>query len=250
MKYSLQEILSLTLDIAERMIKCGAEVSRVEESMRIIFKGYKVKYYEVYAINTLLIATLRDDKNVVTEARRVRYNDTDFLQLENINTLSREICKNNKSRKQVLKELQAMKEDKNTLSLYIGQLLVAFFFTLFYGGKVIDAICALVVTSFLFLLNYYVPTKKTNKIIYNFLASFVIGIFSVFSSRIFPIINSDKVIIGNIMLLIPGLSIFLSIYDIFKGDTISGTTRFIEGIFLALAIAGGIGASLLIGGLL
>ena len=56
--------------------------------------------------------------------------------------------------------------------------------------------------------------------------------------------NSD----GDIMLLIPGLAIFTSIYDIVKGDTTSGTNRFVDGIFLALSIASGIAISLLLGG--
>ena len=43
---------------------------------------------------------------------------------------------------------------------------------------------------------------------------------------------------------------FISINDIFKGDTLSGLGRFTEGIFLALTIAAGVGLSLLIGGTL
>ena len=50
------------------------------------------------------------------------------------------------------------------------------------------------------------------------------------------------------MLLIPGLAIFTSVYDIVKGDTTSGTNRFVDGIFLALSIASGIAISLLLGG--
>jgi len=53
------------------------------------------------------------------------------------------------------------------------------------------------------------------------------------------------------MLLIPGLSMFISINDIFKGDTLSGIGRFTEGIFLALTIAAGVGLSLLmLGGII
>ena len=65
MKYKLSEILSLSLDVGEAMIKSGAEISRVEDTVRRICAGYNVKYIEVYAINSLLIATLRDDKTSV-----------------------------------------------------------------------------------------------------------------------------------------------------------------------------------------
>lgn len=250
MKYELKEILSLALDIAERMIKCGAEVSRVEDSMRIIFRGYNVKYYEVYAINSLILATLRSDDDVVTECRRVRYLDNDFLQLELVNDLSRSIVVKNKSRKEVMKELKKIKQKKNPLLLYLGEILAAFSFTLFFGGMFVDGLCSLIVSSILFLIDYFIPTKKINKMIYNFLASFIIGITSIFFYKLFTFINYDKVIIGNIMLLIPGLSMFISVYDIVKGDTVSGASRFIDGIFLALSISAGIALSLLLGGIL
>ena len=41
---------------------------------------------------------------------------------------------------------------------------------------------------------------------------------------------------------------FTSVYDIVKGDTTSGTNRFVDGLFLALSLAAGIAISLFIGG--
>ena len=59
----------------------------------------------------------------------------------------------------------------------------------------------------------------------------------------------DRIVIGNIMLLIPGISLTNSIRDMVSGDTMSGTLRFIEACILALAIAGGYFlASVLVGG--
>ena len=46
-KFSLKEILSISLDVGERMLKCGAEVSRVEKTITIICESYGVKYREV-----------------------------------------------------------------------------------------------------------------------------------------------------------------------------------------------------------
>ena len=43
-KFSLKEILSISLDVGERMLKSGAEVSRVEKAITIICESYGVKY--------------------------------------------------------------------------------------------------------------------------------------------------------------------------------------------------------------
>ena len=101
-KFSLKEILSISLDVGERMLKCGAEVSRVEKTITIICESYGVKYKEVFAMNSLIVATLRDENDSVTESRRIAYHENDLGQLERLNDLSRSICKKNVSRKIVL----------------------------------------------------------------------------------------------------------------------------------------------------
>ena len=67
-------------------------------------------------------------------------------------------------------------------------------------------------------------------------------------ARLFPALHVDKIMIGDIMLLIPGLMATNAIRDILIGDTISGVMRFIEAMLLAAVLALGlIGAIFLIG---
>ncbi len=250
MNYTLTEILSLSLDVGEAMIKCGGEISRVEDTIQRICKSYGVSYIEVYAINSLILATLRDDHTSVTESRRITYINNNLLELEAVNELSREICKQNRSRKEILQKIEEAKRVKNKSLICFGHLLAAFSFTLFFQGSYLDALFSACIAFFIYLIRTYFDQKRINQIVYNFIVSFIIGFLALCFSKIGSLIHFDKMIIGDIMLLIPGLSLFISIHDIFKGDTLSGTNRFIEGVFLALSIAGGIGLSLLLGGLL
>ena len=55
--------------------------------------------------------------------------------------------------------------------------------------------------------------------------------------------KADKIIIGDIMLLIPGLAFTNAVKDIFIGDTISGVMRLIETILWAAALALGFALS-------
>lgn len=248
---SLKETLSLSLDIGERMLKCGAEVSRVEQTISIICNGYGIKYMEVFAMNSLIVVTLRNKNDSVTESRRIMYHKTDLYQLEKLNELSRMICEKNISRKKVLKEIENCKKPKKDILILVGEVLAAFSFTLFFGGNLIDAFCALLIATVLFFIDKFTNHSNINKLIYNFLCSFIIGLMAIILTKIGFGNNFDKIIIGDIMLLIPGLSMFISINDIFKGDTLSGIGRFTEGIFLALTIAAGVGLSLLmLGGII
>ena len=53
------------------------------------------------------------------------------------------------------------------------------------------------------------------------------------------IANVDKIIIGNIMTLIPGIGLTNAIRDLFTGDSIAGLLRTIDAVLTALVIAAG-----------
>jgi uncharacterized membrane protein YjjP (DUF1212 family) len=58
----------------------------------------------------------------------------------------------------------------------------------------------------------------------------------------------DKIIIGNIMLVIPGIQFTNSLRDMINGDTISGLLNLSEALLKAIAVAMGFAVVLMIGG--
>ena len=56
----------------------------------------------------------------------------------------------------------------------------------------------------------------------------------------------DKIIIGTIMLLVPGLTVVNSIRDMMKGDLIAGLFELFNSIMSALAIALGVAGGIFI----
>ena len=54
-----------------------------------------------------------------------------------------------------------------------------------------------------------------------------------------PQLHLDKILIGDIMLLIPGLAMTNSIRNMLAGNTISGVVRLTESLIWAGALAGG-----------
>ena len=59
-------------------------------------------------------------------------------------------------------------------------------------------------------------------------------------------LNSDKVIIGTLMTLVPGIMITTFMRDIMAGDVLAGLIRFVESLLVAAAIAIGAGAALVV----
>lgn len=78
-----------------------------------------------------------------------------------------------------------------------------------------------------------------NRIIVTFLCSFAVGVTVLWFAKAFPSLNSGRIMIGDIMLLIPGVAVTISVRDIILGDTISGAIRLIESLFIAGGLAVG-----------
>ena len=64
-----------------------------------------------------------------------------------------------------------------------------------------------------------------------------------------PGFAADKIMIGDIMLLIPGLTVTNAMRDMIVGDTISGLLRLIESIWWAGALACGFMAAIWLTGI-
>ena len=63
--------------------------------------------------------------------------------------------------------------------------------------------------------------------------------------------DANKIIIGNIMYLIPGIALTNSLRDMVSGDIMSGLLRLFDAVLVAAAIAAGyILAGQLLGGVL
>ena len=90
----------------------------------------------------------------------------------------------------------------------------------------------------IWLMQMYFAPICTNNILFNFLCSFATGVLIGLAGHVLPI-HEDKVMIGDIMLLIPGLALTNAVKDMFVGDTITGSLRLVESLLWAAAIACG-----------
>jgi uncharacterized membrane protein YjjP (DUF1212 family) len=90
-----------------------------------------------------------------------------------------------------------------------------------------------------------------NQILINVVTTFLVSSLAILSVKAGLGSDANEIIIGNIMLLIPGIALTNSLRDMISGDIISGLLRFLDAILVAAAIAAGyIMAAQLLGGAL
>ena len=91
--------------------------------------------------------------------------------------------------------------------------------------------------------SYLLLDEKTGhtKTITNVLGSIVIAVTALLFYLAGLPIHFDKIIIGSIMPLVPGIPITNSIRDFINGDYLSGSIRAIDALLTAFCIAVGVG---------
>ncbi|MBQ4527438.1 MAG: threonine/serine exporter family protein [Clostridia bacterium] len=234
-----KKILNTILDFGELMVSVGAEINRVEDTLTRLGLSYGAKRMNVFAVtNNIIVTLIVENGTIYTQSRRFQSNaGTDFTKLEKLNSLSRKKCGGIISHDEFELEISQIKSEKsNKLKICLGSMLAGGAFTLFFGGTVCDAAAAVVFAVAIYFLQAYFRAFCPNNIIFNLISSFIVGIGICAVSQLASL-NADKVIIGDIMLLIPGIAFTNSMRDLLSGDTVTGIMRLVETVIWAAALA-------------
>lgn len=238
----MTKLFKYAIDIGEQMLVSGAEVRRVEESINRMCRAMGAARVDVFIITSSVVVTIHTDEGeVLTQTRRVLSTGTNFEKLHLLNDLSRKICQNSLTEEEIQERFNAaINAKKAPLWLeFICYAVIAGAFTLFFGGSVIEAVISLVVGAVVRLGILLCNKLVKNKIADKFFSAVIATLLAFIAVRLGWITGVDKIIIGNIMTLIPGIGLTNALRDLFTGDSISGLLRLIEAALIALAIAAG-----------
>ena len=234
-------VLDIAMEIGVNLLRCGAEISRVENTISYICKAYGATEVDVFAIPSLIVATIVINGEAYTsKVKRNHTVSTDLYRLEKFNKLSRQVCRNRPSLEIVkakAKEIRDMK-DYNIFLIFLGSFVTSCGFAILFGGSLRDGLAAGIVG--LIMTIFIRAQKKTfNQMIHTLLCSLLGGFFSVVTCWLNIGENIAYVMIGAIMIVIPGLMVATSIRDIMCDDVLSGTLRLFQAIVSTAAIAAG-----------
>ena len=245
-------ILHQLMELGEAMMASGAEVNRIEDTLNRLGKAYGAERMNVLVITSSIIITMvLPGGQELTQTRRILTpGGTDFTKMEQLNALSRQCCAHPLEADALGRQIRSIcGNDLPRPGFYAGSILTAGSFTLFFGGNLMDAAIAMAFAVLVGLLQERLTPLCPNRIVFNLLAALLTGLGIGAAVHLFPILHGDKIMIGDIMLLIPGLAMTNSIRDMLVGDTISGIMRLIESLLWAAALAFGFMAAIwLIGG--
>ena len=239
-------LLDLVADFGYNIAMSGAETYRIEDTINRILASYGIES-EVFAIpNCLTISIRTADGKSITRMRRIGYHGNDLDSVERYNNLSRRICTEKPSPDiayQWLKETSSSRIRYKFPMHLIGNILGAVGFAIFFGGTLIDSACAAVCAVLLGLTDRFLEKFQTNHFFRTIASAFIMTVVAYITGVLGIATNTDTVIIGTLMILVPGLIFTNAMRDIIFGDTNSGINRIVQVFLIAAAIALGTGAA-------
>jgi len=239
-------LLDLVTDIGYRLAMAGAETFRVEDSVNRLLSAYDIAS-EVFSIpNCLIVSIETTDGKPMTRMRRIGAHGNDLDAVERYNSLSRRICAEKPDPKTARSWLQDTDASRVFYSLPIcilGSFLGAAGFAVIFGANLMDALCAGLCGIIVGFVNRFLGELKVNTFFTTIASAFMMATAAYSFGAMGIAHNTDTVVIGGLMLLVPGLLFTNAMRDIIFGDTNSGTNRIVQVLLVAAAIALGTGAA-------
>lgn len=238
----MKEILNTVCDIGEQMLCSGAEVHRVEDSVERMCRAIGATRADVFIITSSMIVTVyTEDERAYTQSRRIHSINTDLERLHRMNDLCRRVSAGETDLEKIRAEYDEIMALKGypVWAQYLAYGIIGGAFAVFFGGGLAEGLVAFLVGLLLRVVVSLTDRAALGRIFCRFACSFTASLLAYLFCKIGLIPVVDHVIIGNIMVLIPGIGLTNAIRDLIVGDSIAGLLRAIEAVLIALAIAAG-----------
>lgn len=229
------------------MLENGAEIYRVEDTIRRMLAVSGLKTGESYVTNTGIMVTLDDPSmDSMTVIRRISSRNMDLNKISIVNNISREFCDGKIGLKKAFHDLKHLDARQyGALLVDVSIVGVAGFFALVFGGSFRDAMAAAVDGVFIALVLRLSKKLGFNGFIETVLCSIVLAAGAMIMAETFGKISSDKVIISAIMPIVPGAAFTTAIRDILQGDYVAGGAKALEAFVKVVAIVVGVGLGMI-----
>lgn len=242
----MHKVLSLALEAGRVLLKNGAEIFRVEETIEHICRHFNIDRVDSFVLsNGIFITAENDKKEVFAKVKHIPLSGFHLEIVTEVNDLSREISAGNIGIDEAFEKLawiEHLPPKKNYFRILSAGLGSACFCYLL-KANIWECVITFFVGMLLYVFVIFAERHKLSKIIVNIVGGALITICALIVGNLnLPfVVTLDKMIIGSILPLVPGVAFINSIRDIANSDFISGAVRIMDALLVFVYIAIGVG---------
>lgn len=233
------DVASLCLDGGIGMLENGAETSRVEETIRYLAHAYGAPV-ECMVTPTGLTVSVGGEETT-TRIARIHRRVINLAKVAALNELSRDLCVHNVDLEQARMRIEDIRQASDAFSVRARTFAAAlggFGYTALSGGifaeMLAGALASLVARALSERMALSFPGFVSIAV-----GSFIATMMATLHVWLFGL-DSQKIVLGAILPLMPGVSMVSSVRDLMAGELVAGLARGAEAILTASAIAVGV----------
>lgn len=233
--------MNLAYEAGTILLENGAEISRVEETIKRIANYYGVEDINIFMLSNGIIAS--SDNYARTKHIPIKGSRLDKIVA--INQLSRNVAQGKYNIDELehrLHEIRNMKT-KPAFEQIAASALGSGAFCILFGGDFYDSFIAIIAGMLLWIFMLFVGRHHLSRIMSNVLGGFIASFFCIMMYKLGLGHHLSNMIIGAIIPLIPGIAFTNGIRDLANEDYIAGTTRLLDALLTFFCIALGVAMS-------
>jgi uncharacterized membrane protein YjjP (DUF1212 family) len=235
------KLIDMGVELGFQLMSSGAEIYRVEESVNRLLTAYGVAP-QVFALpNCLFVSVATPEGHPITRMRRIPAHGTDIELLERCNDLCRRLCRDVPPLDSAYGLVYELRDKIRTFPpriTLLGYVLTSAFFALFFQGTWRDGLCAALCGFAVgWCLLFGQRITGTNAFFRTAVCSTVLSTLAFLLVQLGLGDHLERITIGTLMVLVPGMALTYAMREIMAGDIFSGLHRTAEVILIATAIA-------------
>ena len=237
-KPSSEDVLKFASDAGRVLLENGAEISRVEETMERIADNYGESGEKFFVLSYGIFTTGKSYAN----AEFIPMKGARLEKVVEVNQLSREIAAHKIPLPMAVEMLERIKNlpSKPVWEQFLGAGLGGAGFCIIFGGSLLDCMASLCSALILYLFVLKVSTPYLSKTLGNICGGFIGTILCILFNLMVPQTNLGNMVVGTLILLIPGVPFTNGLRDVANEDYLAGITRLADALMMFLCIAIGV----------
>ena len=238
MENQSDKVLEFASEAGRVLLENGAEISRVEETMERIASNYGEEGEKFFVLSNGIFTT----GNSYANAEFIPIKGARLDKVVAVNQLSRDIASQKLPLSEARKRLQQIRQTpaKPAWEQYLGAAFGCGGFCALFGGSLLDCAASLVAAVLLNLFVMNLSTPYLSKTLGNICAGFLGTILCIIFHSLGFGANLGNMVVGTLILLIPGVAFTNGLRDVANEDYLAGMTRLIDALMMFLCIAIGV----------